>query len=272
VTNTAIDYFPLARYERPGIYRRRIRIETGPGWARADVEDDAHRYGLTLRHDGEVVTAIEGRALRTPWAACSEAVGVLDRLLGMPLSPDAQQVYRHTNGREQCTHLLDLAGLAVAHAARGIAARQVDAEVPCVDPAQPRDAVLWIDGRETLRWTLLRNTITAPALFAGQDLGRMMPWAKLRFIDRDSLEAVLMLRRAVFVSGNRFYDLDRMASADDTGHVLDACYVYREGVASRAVRVQGATLDFSGRPELLLADLPGVCPESVGFDLDRRQG
>jgi hypothetical protein len=54
--------------------------------------------------------------------------------------------------------------------------------------------------------------------------------------------------------------------------VLDACYVYREGVASRAVRVRGATLDFSGRPELLLADVPGVCPEAVWFDVDLHQG
>ena len=212
-----------------------------------------------LRAD-EAPAAPDQRLGEHQLAPSSRAIGVVQA---------AQRVLQHrTRLRHSDRHVRH----AVAHAARGIAARQVDAEVPCVDPAQPRDAVLWIDGRETLRWTLLRNTITAPALFAGQDLGRMMPWAKLRFIDRDSLEAVLMLRRAVFVSGNRFYDLDRMASADDTGHVLDACYVYREGVASRAVRVQGATLDFSGRPELLLADLPGVCPESVGFDLDRRQG
>jgi hypothetical protein len=143
----------------------------------------------------------------------------------------------------------------VSHAARGIEARQHDAEVPCFDPAEPRDAVLRTDGHETLRWTLLRNTILAPALFAGQDLGRMMPWAKLRFIDRDSLEAVLVLRRAIFVSGNRFYDMDRMARADETGHVLDTCYVYRQGVAAQTARMLGATLDFASRRDLLLAEL-----------------
>jgi hypothetical protein len=272
MTHLAINYFPRDDYERPGIYRRRLRIETQPGWARVELEDDPHRHGLTLRHDGECVTAIEGRALRTPWSACGEAVGVLDRLLGMPLSPDPQQVYRHTNGREQCTHLLDLAGLAQAHAARGIAAREYEATVPCLHPDAQRDAVLRMDGREVLRWTLTRNIITAPALFAGQDLGRMMPWAKARFIDRDSLEAVLVLRRAIFVSGNRFYDLDRLLHADATGHVLDACYVYRDGVVQRAVRMPGATRDFSEQPEQLLADMPGVCPESVEFDLGPLQG
>jgi len=259
MSQTAIDYFPLDRYERPGLYRRRVRITTAPHVARAELEDDPHRYGLTLSHDGERMIAIEGRALRTPWSACREAVAVLDRVLGMPLSPDAQQVYRHTNGREQCTHLFDLAGLAVAHAARGIAAREYDAQVPCADPGAPREAVLCTDGRESLRWTLHRNTIVAPALFAGQDLARMMPWAKARFLDRDSLEAVWVLRRAVFVSGNRFYDLDRMQRASDTGHVLDACHVYRDGVVQRALRMHGSTRDFGDRSDGLLADL-GTSP------------
>src|SRR2546423_10980018 len=114
---------------------------------------------------------MEAGARRPPWTACGGEGGMLDGLLGMPLSPDPQQVYRHTNGREQCTHLLDLAGLAAAHAARGIVAREYDAEVPCLDPAARRDAVLRTDGHEVLRWTLERNTIVAPATFAGQDLG-----------------------------------------------------------------------------------------------------
>jgi hypothetical protein len=47
-------------------YRRRIRITTAPGKARADIEDDAHRFGVALLHDGVKVTAIRGEGLRTP--------------------------------------------------------------------------------------------------------------------------------------------------------------------------------------------------------------
>ncbi len=255
MTQAAIDYFPLDHYQRPGIYRRRLRIGTCGTSARAEMEDDPHRYGVTLRHDGARVTAIEGRAMRTPWTACAEAVRMLDRLIGMELSPDPQQVYRHSNGREQCTHLFDLAGLAMAHAARGIAAREYDAEVPCHAPDALRDAVLRVDGHEALRWTIRRNTIVEPAPFSGQDLGDMMPWAKLRFIERDRFEAVLVLRRAVFVAGSRFFDLDRMERASDTGHVSGACYVFREGVVRRARRVTGSTRDFSDPRAALLGDL-----------------
>ncbi|NRF71999.1 DUF2889 domain-containing protein [Aquincola sp. S2] len=255
MTHRAIAYFPLDHYQRPGTYRRRLRIRTGADWARADLEDDPHRYGLTLRHDGTRISAIEGRALRTPWSACGEAVAVLDRLIGMELSPDPQQVYRQVNGRAQCTHLLDLAGLAASHAARGIAQRDYDAEAPCLDPDARRDAVLHTDGRETLRWTLERNAIIAPAPFAGQDLAALMPWAKACIVDRDLFEAVWVLRRALFVSGNRFHDLDAMARATDTGHVLGTCHVYADGVAGRALRAFGSTRDFSDPGVPMLADL-----------------
>jgi hypothetical protein len=245
----------IDRYVRPGVYRRRVRIETDAGTAHAEMEDDPHRYGVTLRHDGSVITAIEGRALRTPWSACGEAAALLQRLVGMELHPDPQQVYRHTNGRLQCTHLFDLAGLGAAHAARGIAARTYDAEVPCIDPALPRAAVLRVDGEEALRWTLKRTRIVGPPSFAGQDVATMMAWAKQRFIDRDRLEAVLMLRRAVFVSGNRRHDLDGMARASDTGHTIGACHVFSAGVVERALRVPGATRDFTDPRARLLADL-----------------
>jgi hypothetical protein len=251
----AIDYFPLEHYQRPGIYRRRIRISTAPGQARADLEDDPHRYGVIVIHDGEHVSAVQGIALRTPWSLCRDAVNVLDRLAGMALSPDPQQVYRHTDGRSQCTHMFDLAGLAIAHAARGTAQRQYDIELPCLDTRTPREARLSVDGRERLVWELQRTTILGPEPFAGQDLRSMMPWVKARFVDRDTLEAVMVLRRAVFISGNRMFDMDRMAHAAATGHVSGACFVYQHGVAERAAREHGSTLDFGATPQALLADL-----------------
>lgn len=256
----AIDYFPLEFYQRPGIYRRRIRIATTPGHSRADLEDDPHRHAVIVEHDGNVVTAVQGLALRTPWSLCREAVNPLQRLVGMALSPDPQEVYRHSNGRTQCTHLFDLAGLAVAHAARGTAVRRYDIEVPCFDIHQARQARLWVDGQERLVWTLQRTAILAPAPFAGHDLRHLMPWAKACFIDRDLLEAVMVLRRAVFISGNRMYDMDRMARADVTGHVNGACYVYQEGVAGRATREHGSTRDFSDPRTPLLAELSPTIP------------
>ena len=251
----AIDNFPLEHYQRPGVYRRRIVTATAPGFAQADLEDDPHRHGVLIEHDGVQVVAVRGTARRVPWTLCRGAVDVLGRLAGMALSPDPQAVYRHTDGRAQCTHLLDLAGLAISHAERGIAERQYDIEVPCLDTRAPRQARLAVDGRERLVWTLQRTTIVAPARYAGQDLPTMMPWVKQHIADRDEFEAVIVLRRAVFTSGNRIYDMDRMTTAAATGHVSGACHVFQHGVAEHALREKGSTLDFGARAVALLADL-----------------
>jgi hypothetical protein len=248
---------PYEAFERPGIYRRRIRIQTGPGEARADLEDDPHRYGVVIRHDGERVTAIGGLTLRTPWTLCREAARVLDRLLGMPLSSNPLAVYRYADGRVQCTHLFDIAGLAIAHAARGTLLRQYDIDVPCFNPMGARTARLRRDGHELLWWTVEDTRITAPTHFAGRNLRNMMPWVEERFADVDDFEAIVVLRRAVNISGSRAYDLDAMPHAQATGHVTGACYVFQPGVAERAVRVFGSTLDFGESPEHLLADLEG---------------
>lgn len=250
----AINYFPLEQYQRPGLYRRRIGIVTAPGRAQADLEDDPHRHRVSIEHDGVHVTAVHGETLRTPWTLCRGAVDVLDRLTGMALSPDPQAVYRHADGRQQCTHLFDLAGLAISHAARGIAQRQYDVEVPCMDTRSPRAARLSVDGCERLAWTLHRTVIYEPESFAGQDIRTMMPWVKQHVTDRDEFEAVIVLRRAVFTSGNRMYDMDRMTTAAATGHVSGACHVFQHGVADHALRVKGSTLDFGARPQALLAD------------------
>jgi hypothetical protein len=237
------------------VYRRRIRIATSPGFARADLEDDPHRHGVLVEHDGVRVIAVSGTALRTPWSLCRGAVKVLDRFAGMALSADPQAVYRHTDGRAQCTHLCDLAGLAISHAERGIAERQYDIEVPCIDTRAPRDVLLRVDGRERLAWTVQRTTIVSPGGYAGQDLRTMMPWVKQHIGDRDEFEAVIVLRRAVYTSGNRMYDMDRMTTAAATGHVSGACHVFQVGVAERAQRERGSTLDFSATPQALLADM-----------------
>jgi len=248
----AINYFPLEQYQRPGIYRRRIRIAVSPGHAQAELEDDPHRHDVMVEHDGVRVVAVRGVALRTPWTLCRGAVNVLGRLAGMPLSEDPQAVYRHTDGRAQCTHLFDLAGLAISHAARGIAERQYDVVVPCLDAVAPREARLSVDGHERLAWTVQRTTILAPQRYAGQDVPMMMPWVKQHITDRDEFEAVIVMRRAVFTSGNRMYDMDRMTTAAATGHVSGACHVFQHGVAEHAMRQVGSTLDFSASPQALL--------------------
>lgn len=243
------------RTHRPGIYRRRIRICSSPGWARADLEDDPHRYGVEIRHDGERVTAVQEHMLRTPWTLCRQAGAMLQRLVGMPLSVDATAIFRYTAASEQCTHMFDTAGLAIAQAARGIALRQYDVEAPYWNAGGARELRLSRDGQPLLQWTIDGPLITAPAFYAGQGWQKLLSWARLNISDADELEAVVVLRRAVMISHGRTVSLDPLDNAAATGHVTGACYVFSPGVAERAQRVYGSTLDFTDRPEALLADL-----------------
>lgn len=244
----------------PGIYRRRIRIEAGADAARADLEDDPHRYGVAIRHDGAVVTAIEAHALRTPWALCPAAADNLQRLVGMALSPDPLAVYRHTAGGEQCTHMFDMAGCAIAQAARGIARRQYDIAVPVPATPGPCVATLARDGVPALAWTIDGLRILAPEPFGGRDLRTLLGWVRREIDDPDTYDAILLLRRAVWIAGSRFSDLDAAAHAADLPQVdqlMGACYVYRPGFAERAVRIVGSMRDFTHDAGPMLADLDG---------------
>ena len=56
-----------------GIYRRRIRLVADGRHVRADLEDDFHRFGVALVHDGERVVEARADARRFPWETCTGA-------------------------------------------------------------------------------------------------------------------------------------------------------------------------------------------------------
>ena len=58
---------PGARLAPFGAYRRAVRIEAGPGEVSSQMEDDVHHFGVVLRHDGEIVSGVQGIAWRAPW-------------------------------------------------------------------------------------------------------------------------------------------------------------------------------------------------------------
>ncbi len=207
---------------------------------------------MVLRHDGEHVSEVDGEAIRYPWTTCPGAVEPLRALMGMPLARSATAARSHTDVRMNCTHLFDLAGLAVAHAAAGREVRQYDATVPDRRHGRTR-AVLHRDGEPCLEWELDRQTITAPEPFAGVALrGSFLAWVQETFADEDMAEAAGVLRRACEISFGRGVDLDAVGRASELGEmVVGSCHSFQPGTIDQAVRVKGTTLDFSvASPEL----------------------
>jgi hypothetical protein len=220
------------------------------------MEDDSHRFGVIVRHDGRTVTGVEGRSLRTPWTLCAGAQDLLPELIGMLLAPTPVAASRHTDQKQQCTHLFDLAALAVSHAARGIPMREYRVEAPWYLLDATRTMTLHRDGEVVFRWTLNRDRILAPEPFATVGVRPLLAWAEQNLDDPDAIEAVFVMRRAVLISGSRLMDLDALPTAAATGHGVGACFVHHPNRMTVARRNMGSTRDFTHAPEELLADLP----------------
>jgi hypothetical protein len=236
-----------------GRFRRRVEIDACGESVTARVEDDFHHFSVTVSHCDGVVTAIQHEAWRHPWSLCPSAGGQLTALVGSALAPDLGAALALGDVRANCTHLFDLACLAIASAARSIANRRFDMTV--------EDRV---DGRTTAR--LVRDDglslaldldgadIVGPPPYAGLSLKRgFVEWAT-RALDRDQAEAAILLRRAAYVSNGRRRDLDERATAADGARNMGGCFVMRPGIAERALRMRGGTRDFSDSPDRLLAE------------------
>lgn len=235
------------------LFRRRIVLacrSSGSGAVvRTALEDDYHHFRVELCTAAGQVTGVNGTSPRHPYSLCPSASSALSRLVGMPLSGNAHAVTRHTPATEQCTHLLDMAGLACAAAARGIAARQYDVEVEVADLGH-RSARLRRDGQPLLNWQVTDWTITGPPLYAGVDLRHGLARWAMSNLSEDEAEAALVLRRCTVISLGRTKPLDQQIHARANG----TCYVQQPERATLALRQVGSTWDFTTTPERLCAD------------------
>ncbi len=229
-----------------GIFRRRVVAEAGPGTVWSAVEDDLHHFEIELEHDGRLVTAARGNPVRVPWTTCPGAVERLRDLVGQPLSGKVPG-----DPRQACTHLFDLARVAMAQALRG-GNRVYDIAIP--DRVEGRyTAELRRDGVLLLTWSLHDSIVTAPADLAGADLEKAVRWPSEILGDPDLLEAALVLRRGIFVSNVRtperaqFRGGSQLERAADQPSMLGVCYTYQPEQASHGLAVP-KWIDFTDRP------------------------
>jgi hypothetical protein len=240
------------------LYRRLIDIQAGDStevtvW----MEDNFHCFAVRLRHDGGMVAAVDVIARRTPWSTCGAAAAKLQALVGQSLVPRSSIVGEMLNMRMQCTHMFDLAGLALAAAANGVLHRVYQATVTLRDPMPARgaphtgrcSAILCRDGTEILRWIIEDQTIAMPdhrSLLRG-----FRAWTES--LSADDAEAALVLRRAVDVSGGLSVDLDNIGSPLELG-LPPVCHSYQPDQAALARRNKGMSRDFRQGFETMLAD------------------
>jgi hypothetical protein len=236
-----------------GIYRRRIRVVARGDVVRAGVEDDPHHFRVTLRHDGVRVVEIRGEGVRFPWSACANAAPELEVLRGAALTPRLTAVGALSDPRQHCTHLYDLAGLAMACAARGEPRLQYDIAVP--EPILgPTRVTLAKNGAPLLAWDIANGAIQGPEPFTGIALvGKFLGWAEQN-LSPELFEAAVLLRRACMIARCRIYSLDQVPNAAALNGDPNRCFTQQPQRAAGATRMVGTSVDWTDRPEHLLAD------------------
>jgi hypothetical protein len=254
-SGTPSTYFPH------GHYRRRIRlIARDARTVVGGLEDDQHYFTVEVEHDGEQVTAIAAESVRAPWTTCPAAGAQLQALVGVPLSDRCLEVAGHTRSDQHCTHQLDIATLAVAHAARvtagGAERRQYDIVVPFgLLDGQRHTVTLARDGEALLAWDLEGSRIVAPAPYADATPG-FARWADATF-DADTAEAAIVLKRACSIGMSRGLDLDSYPTLADMPGLSPVCWSMQPERAPVAFRNRGLIRDYDEQPDAMLAEGPG---------------
>ncbi len=244
-------------------FHRRIRIVAHPNEVRAAVEDDFHHFRVVIAHEGGRITSAGGEALRFPFTSCPMAGSELAALKGKPLSDVSSQIGLYVDARHQCTHMFDLAGLAMAVAARGLKNRSYHAMVPDRVDGQTQ-ACLWRDGMLVLEWDVHGDIIGSPPPFVDIALTiGFTNWAA-KHLDREVAEAALILRRAVATSGGRGMDLDSRVHPRPNA----ACFTNQPQRAAHSFRVVGSTRDFASRNQELTAADTSWLELQAGIDAD----
>jgi hypothetical protein len=238
-----------------GVFRRKIRLVNQPGRVDAALEDCNHGFCVSIEHDGHRVTEVHPEHRRIPLTTCAGAAKPLKALVGTPLGLDDKALAQTIDSSTNCTHWLDLALLAIAHAARDEAEREYLVNVPD-DNGEAVAAQVLCNGRLVHSWMLQNWTVHAPASIAGKPLYRgFVKWASEYFSDADQREAAFILQKGYFVSSARLFDIASLEGDPASGHTVmhGSCYTYSPPHVSHAVRVGGASLrDFTDTPEQLL--------------------
>ena len=248
---------PTDRPYGEGIYRRRIMLRlNADGSAAGELEDDFHNFRVDLTHADGVVTTIDGKSIRGPWTMCLTAGEPIQDVVGTPLKTGPTTL-RHLDARVNCTHMFDLTGLLIAHAARGVPGdRAYDMAVTDDRDDQSQRATLARDGVDLLEWIVRGRELLEPADWRDVPLWNgFIDWAGEN-LDDDDAEAAVALRRACDISIGRRQDLDSFPTAADlTPEPVTICHAIRPGNASVAFRRKRSDRDYTDHTHLMARDL-----------------
>ncbi|MES2492230.1 MAG: DUF2889 domain-containing protein [Pseudomonadota bacterium] len=201
-----MTYYPTNPSYGGGTFRRRIVLSRQGSVRSAELLDDCHEMTISLRIEGGTVTEVTGRMDRFPRTTCPGAVAALKgALLGIRTdAAPASGVDRRVN----CTHLVDLAALALEWHGEDGTRQVIEAAVTDRDAQDRQDLRILVDGVSVLHCELQDDCVVSPE----EHRGRRMFGGFARWVDETFAPAEARLWRvaqmALFVSVARSYIVD----------------------------------------------------------------
>lgn len=231
-TSSPMSASPPAMGPAPfdGCFRRLIDLRawdenTVVGW----LEDNYHHFGITLSHDGRIVTGVSIAAVRYPWKTCPAAAEPFRQLIGKPLLRRCTDIGEQLNMRMQCTHIFDLAGLLSVHAFHRRNHHRYHAKVHSINDDKDKTecllATLMRDEQVVLSWQLHKDVIMAPREHAGYSITKgFRAWTET--LDESAAEHASVLRRVVSITPDRPFS-ERITVIPDGATIPTLCHSFQ---------------------------------------------
>ncbi|USU05533.1 DUF2889 domain-containing protein [Sphingomonadaceae bacterium OTU29LAMAA1] len=240
-----LPHFDLNPDFGTGAFCRRIRLRHRDGVVVGALDDNNHAMWVRLCHADGAVTTIDGGFHRWPTTGCLGAADILQDIVGRSIAATRDVVGGDGRTRHHCTHLFDLAMLALAMARRPEGDRLWDAVVPDAHGGRTT-ATIGLDGTIVHAW-MLDEVMIMPAVGRPQQslLSGFAPWARTHFSD-DAFEGATVLRMAAFTARARAHITDNHPwPLADFPERRDACHAYRPPQVNTAEHRIGVVRDFS---------------------------
>jgi hypothetical protein len=236
-----------------GVFRRRIRLERHINHVHGALEDSHHGFQVRVFFEDNRVTEIKPQFMRVPFTSCDSADQPLRNLLGAAIDSNMTELVAIAQPLNNCTHLLDLTLLTIAHTQRPETVVQYDVAI-----TDAMDGIsqlkVWRNNKLIHDWQSQQAMqLSAPAELAGKPLFMgFSRWANEVFDGIDN-EAAFVLQKGNLVSIGRMINVDAMAGGRAIDeHERHACHTYSPGQSATAIRLANTTRDFTDCAEQLL--------------------
>jgi hypothetical protein len=205
------------------------------------MEDTEHAFQIDFTHADGKVTSVKAAWNRQPFNVCLGATLALEAMVGCRLSDSLFAIARHTDPKQQCTHMYDMFCLAVRHAYEQRPDYRYDVVMPdSVDG--PVVATLTRNGEKQLELELEQEdyvTIVRPEPCRGLSILKgFMSWVK-GHVPADQHEHYFIMQKALFIARMQKFDVESMLgkSARLSGPPEGVCYASQPERYPAAVRV-----------------------------------